>query len=47
MRNLLGQPTGPEIAEGGIRYRSYERGRLYWTAQTGVHYVYGGNLAKY
>ncbi|MEV5541614.1 PQQ-dependent sugar dehydrogenase [Saccharopolyspora shandongensis] len=47
LRNLLGQPTGPEIAEDGIRYRSYERGRLYWTAQTGVHYVYGGNLAKY
>ncbi|MGP4015407.1 PQQ-dependent sugar dehydrogenase [Saccharopolyspora sp. 5N708] len=47
LRSLLGAPTGPEIAEGGIRYRDHERGRLYWTAQTGVHYVYGGNLAKY
>ncbi|MER5394622.1 PQQ-dependent sugar dehydrogenase [Saccharopolyspora sp. NPDC002686] len=47
LRSLLGAPTGPEIAEGGTRYRTYERGRLYWSEQTGVHYVFGGNLAKY
>ena len=44
---IIGAPTGPEIAEGGIRYRDHEHGRLYWTAETGVHEMHGGILARY
>lgn len=47
LRALLGAPTGPEIAEGGTRGRTYANGRLYWTAATGVHEVHGAILGEY
>ncbi|MQA08677.1 MAG: PKD domain-containing protein [Pseudonocardiaceae bacterium] len=47
LRQLLGAPTGPEIIDGGVRYRGYERGRLYASAQTGTHEIHGAILAKY
>ncbi|RRO14351.1 PKD domain-containing protein [Saccharopolyspora rhizosphaerae] len=47
LRDLLGGPTGPEITDGPVHHRSYTGGRLYWTKETGVHEVHGGNLAQY
>ncbi|TNC28285.1 PKD domain-containing protein [Amycolatopsis alkalitolerans] len=47
LRQLLGAPTAPEVSDGGVRYRVYANGRLYWSQQTGVHEVHGQNLAKY
>ncbi|MDI2030408.1 PQQ-dependent sugar dehydrogenase [Saccharopolyspora sp. TS4A08] len=47
VRGLLGAPTGPEITDGPVHYRTYAGGRLYWTKETGVHEVHAGNLAKY
>jgi glucose/arabinose dehydrogenase len=47
LRSLLGAPKGPEVAEGRVRYRVYQRGRLYWSAATGVREVHGPILAKY
>ncbi|PXY32668.1 sugar dehydrogenase [Prauserella muralis] len=47
LRQALGAPTGPEIIEGSLYYQVYERGRLYWTAQTGTHAVQGAINARY
>lgn len=47
LQSLLGSPTGPEVAEGGIRYRPHERGRLYWSPTAGVHEVHGAVLARF
>jgi glucose/arabinose dehydrogenase len=47
LREVIGSPTGPEIADGDIRYRNHESGRLYWTAATGVHEMHGGILTSF
>ena len=47
LRTLLGAPTSPEIVDGGVRYRVYQGGRLYWSKETGVHEVHGLVLNKY
>ncbi|WP_236796627.1 PQQ-dependent sugar dehydrogenase [Amycolatopsis sp. GM8] len=47
LAQTLGAPTGPEVADGGVRYRVYEHGRLYWSQQTGVHALWGLILGKY
>jgi uncharacterized protein with LGFP repeats len=47
LRSLLGAPRGPEVVEGRVRYRVYQRGRLYWSATTGVREVHGPILRKY
>lgn len=47
LRTALGAPTAPEVSDGGVRYQVYEKGRLYWSSQTGVHEVHGQILAKY
>lgn len=47
LREVLGAPTSPEVAEGGLRYREYEHGRLYWSATTGVHEVRRAIRAKF
>ncbi|HVW42564.1 MAG TPA: PQQ-dependent sugar dehydrogenase [Amycolatopsis sp.] len=47
LRNLLGAPTAPEAVDGGVHYRVYANGRLYWSAETGVHEVHGQVLVKY
>jgi uncharacterized protein with LGFP repeats len=47
LQQRLGAPIAPEASDGGVRYRVYEKGRLYWSSQTGVHEVHGQILAKY
>ncbi|TWH21080.1 LGFP repeat-containing protein [Prauserella rugosa] len=47
LREALGEPAGPEQAEGDVRWRAYENGRLYWTEEAGVHAVFGDILAKF
>jgi uncharacterized protein with LGFP repeats/glucose/arabinose dehydrogenase len=44
---LLGAPTGVEVTVGAGRMRPYERGNIYWSAATGAHWVWEGNLARY
>ncbi|GAA3995949.1 PQQ-dependent sugar dehydrogenase [Allokutzneria multivorans] len=55
VRDLLGEPVGAEQARhedfnydsDHIRFRVYERGRLYWSASTGVHVLRGALLSYY
>jgi glucose/arabinose dehydrogenase len=47
LRASLGAATGPEIVDGPVHLRPYANGRLYWSAQTGVHEVGGQILADY
>ncbi len=47
MRTRLGAAVGPEQGDSKVRWQLYAKGRLYWSAATGVHYVKGGILAKY
>ncbi|ANN14564.1 sugar dehydrogenase [Amycolatopsis orientalis] len=43
----LGAPTAPEAVDGTVRFRTYERGRLYWSKETGVKQIEGEILKKY
>ncbi|MFI7116719.1 PQQ-dependent sugar dehydrogenase [Amycolatopsis sp. NPDC049868] len=43
----LGAPTAPEAVDGTVRFRTYERGRLYWSKDTGVKQIEGEILKKY
>ncbi|MEV6874004.1 PQQ-dependent sugar dehydrogenase [Amycolatopsis sp. NPDC051128] len=44
----LGAPTGAEITDGAVHYRTYAGGRLYWSAGTGAKYLTNGPvLDKY
>ncbi|AGM10288.1 PQQ-dependent sugar dehydrogenase [Amycolatopsis keratiniphila] len=47
LRQRLGAPVGPEVADGTVRYRPYVNGRLYWSAETGVRQIEGEILKKY
>ncbi|MCV2489582.1 PQQ-dependent sugar dehydrogenase [Geodermatophilus sp. YIM 151500] len=47
VREALGAPVAEEVTDGGVRWREYERGRLYWTAATGVRLVRGPVLEAY
>jgi len=47
LRSILGAPVSPEAAEGRIRYRQFERGRMYWSARHGAHEVHGKILKKF
>ncbi|OZM75306.1 sugar dehydrogenase [Amycolatopsis antarctica] len=47
VRAELGAAAGPELSDGGIRYRDHVGGRLYWTAGTGVREVHGAILERY
>ncbi len=44
---LLGAPTGIEVGVGTGKMRPYEKGNIYWSAATGAHWVWSGNLARY
>jgi SpoIID/LytB domain protein len=44
---LLGPAVGPESDAVGGRYRSYQRGAIYWSAATGAAEVHGAVLDKY
>jgi glucose/arabinose dehydrogenase len=47
LRSMLGAAVSREVAVGRIRYRRYERGRLYWSARHGAHEVHGRILGKF
>lgn len=46
---LLGAPVGPELGAPDQfgRFRPYQHGSIYWTAQTGAHEVHGAILATW
>jgi glucose/arabinose dehydrogenase len=47
LRTALGAPTEVEQGDAKVRWRSYQRGRLYWSPTTGVHVMAGAVLTKY
>lgn len=47
LRTTLGTPTGPEQGDATVRWRTYTKGRLYWSQATGAHAMNGAILAKY
>jgi hypothetical protein len=47
LRARVGDPTGDELVDGAVRWRDYQRGRLYWSQATGVHDLAGEILAVY
>jgi uncharacterized protein with LGFP repeats len=47
VRTLLGAPTAPEAGDAALRYRTYAKGRMYWTPAAGAHTVYGAILTAY
>ncbi|MGB3439937.1 MAG: PQQ-dependent sugar dehydrogenase [Actinophytocola sp.] len=47
LRTALGAPTDVEQGDTKVRWRSYQRGRLYWSPATGVHAMAGAVLARY
>src|SRR5215470_16506487 len=46
---FLGQPTSPEQScpDGIGRFRHYQDGSIYWSAETGAHEVHGDIRAKW
>jgi hypothetical protein len=50
LRATLGAPAAPEVYDafnGGVRYRDYANGRMYWSSTAGAHAVTGAALEKY
>ncbi|WP_424186793.1 AbfB domain-containing protein [Actinokineospora sp. G85] len=47
IRAQLGAPAAAEVVDGGVRYRDYATGRLYWTAATGARAMWGLVHAEY
>ncbi|MEV6639927.1 PQQ-dependent sugar dehydrogenase [Amycolatopsis sp. NPDC051371] len=47
LRTKLGAPTGTEVTDGPVHYRTYANGRLYWSAAGGTKFVTGPVLDKY
>ncbi|WP_410664860.1 AbfB domain-containing protein [Amycolatopsis sp. lyj-84] len=47
IRARVGDPIADEKADGDIRYRDYQKGRLTWTVPTGVKQMEGNIFAKY
>lgn len=47
IRARVGDPVADEVVTGAIRYRDYTKGRLTWSAATGVKEMEGTILAKY
>jgi uncharacterized protein with LGFP repeats len=47
LRTKLGAPTGTEVTDGTVHYRTYANGRLYWSAVGGTKFLTGPVLAKY
>ncbi|GAB3141076.1 PQQ-dependent sugar dehydrogenase [Amycolatopsis stemonae] len=47
LRAKVGAPTGTEVTDGTVHYRTYANGRLYWSAVGGTKYVTGPVLDKY
>jgi glucose/arabinose dehydrogenase len=47
LRTALGGPVGVEQISGNLRWRKYERGRIYWTPERGTTEVHGGIAASF
>jgi hypothetical protein len=47
LRTMLGAPTGTEVTDGTVHYRTYANGRLYWSAVGGTKVLTGPVLDKY
>ncbi|TCP48465.1 LGFP repeat-containing protein [Tamaricihabitans halophyticus] len=47
LRELLGPAISEEIVDGPISYKVYQNGRLYWSAETGVHEIRGQIMGTY
>ncbi|GAB3510309.1 AbfB domain-containing protein [Amycolatopsis cihanbeyliensis] len=47
IRGRLGWPVDEEQADGDVRWRDYEHGRMYWTGETGAKQMEGPVLTKY
>jgi hypothetical protein len=47
LRARVGDPAGDELADGEVRWRDHQHGRLYWSQTTGVHDIAGEILATY
>jgi uncharacterized protein with LGFP repeats len=47
LRTSLGAPVGAEQHGNGYAWQQYAKGRLYWSAATGVHLVRGDILTAY
>ncbi|WP_156757450.1 AbfB domain-containing protein [Actinokineospora pegani] len=47
IRAQLGTPRYAEVVDGGVRYRDYATGRLYWTEATGARAMWGLVHAEY
>ncbi len=47
IRTILGTPTGPEQGDATVRWRTYTKGRMYWSQATGAHAMNGAILSKY
>ncbi len=45
--SVLGSPTSTEYDVAGGRARNYSSGRMYWSAETGAHWVRAPLLTKY
>ncbi|WP_157357413.1 AbfB domain-containing protein [Amycolatopsis nigrescens] len=43
----IGKPVAEEATDGDVRYRAFERGRLYWSPATIARWVGSGNLQVY
>ncbi len=46
-RAAVGKPKSDEVYDDGVRYRDYDKARVYFTPATGVHDVSGPILDKY
>jgi len=44
VRAVLGAPTGPEVGDDQLRYRTFAGGRLYWAPAAGAHLLHGAIL---
>jgi glucose/arabinose dehydrogenase len=47
LRTALGAPTDVEQGDSKVRWRTYARGRIYWSQATGAHVLAGAILNKY
>jgi glucose/arabinose dehydrogenase len=47
LRSIVGTPVNVEQGDATVRFREYTAGRVYWSPDTGVHFVIGAILGTY
>ncbi|MBP2328141.1 hypothetical protein JOF56_008526 [Kibdelosporangium banguiense] len=47
LRSLAGNPKAAEVYDNGVRYRDFDRGRVYWSESTGSKFLTGQVLQRY